>query len=384
MNFIENDENGLLHANFNQNKDCIIFGTTIGFYVYTCNPFKKIISRRIIGGVSIIEMLNKSNIMIFTGNVDKGLYPNNKLIIWDDNKGEVIGEIEFKTKILNIKITKEIIVVITNYKIYIYSFNNLQLIKSIEISEEVNGLCEILNNNIIAYPGKEIGSMCINYFDQENDLGSGLDTNIDTEPDTKQDTKQDTEQDTKQDTNRGINKSEKIIKAHLNQIERFCLSKDGSYIATCSHKGTLLRIFNIEDNVLVKELRRGSDQATIVDLKFNDDLTLLLCSSDKGTIHIFNALVDDAENKNTNFYALSGIKNYLPSYFSSEWSYKQFYLPGVITFSTFITDEKIISIGSNGCLYNLEFNKDKNEIESTIKFISNEDDPFNNRKSTIK
>ena len=54
MNFIENDENGLLYANFNENKDCIIFGTTIGFYVYTCNPFKKIISRRIIGGTRLL------------------------------------------------------------------------------------------------------------------------------------------------------------------------------------------------------------------------------------------------------------------------------------------------------------------------------------------
>ena len=81
MNFQESEENGLLYANFNQNKDCIIFGTTIGFYIYTTNPFKKIISRRIIGGVSIIEMLNKSNIMIFTGNVEKGLYPNNKLVV---------------------------------------------------------------------------------------------------------------------------------------------------------------------------------------------------------------------------------------------------------------------------------------------------------------
>ena len=146
MNFVENDENGLLYAKFNENKDCIIFGTTIGFYVYTCNPFKKIISRRIIGGISIIEMLNKSNIMIFTGNVNKGLYPNNKLIIWDDNKEEVIGEIEFKTKILNIKITKDIIVVVTEFKIYIYSFINLELIKSIDLTEETNGLCKILNH----------------------------------------------------------------------------------------------------------------------------------------------------------------------------------------------------------------------------------------------
>jgi WD repeat-containing protein 45 len=347
MNFIENDENGLLYANFNENKDCIIFGTTIGFYVYTCNPFKKIISRRIIGGISIIEMLNKSNIMIFTGNVNKGLYPNNKLIIWDDNKEEVIGEIEFKTKILNIKITKDIIVVVTEFKIYIYSFINLELIKSIDLTEETNGLCKILNNNLIAYPDNVSGSICINYYTKDEN-------NI------------------------------KIINAHINKIELFCLSKDGSFIATCSEKGTLIRIFDIENNSLVKELRRGSDQATIVDLKFNDDLTLLLCSSDKGTIHIFNALVDDENNNNTNFYALSSFKDYLPSYFSSEWSYKQIYLPGVITMSTFISNNKILSIGSDGCLYNLEFDNVKAEIESSIKFISNDNDPFNNRKSTIK
>ena len=57
MNYIENDNNGLLYANFNEKNDCIIFGTTIGFYVYTREPFKKIISRRIIGGVSIILII---------------------------------------------------------------------------------------------------------------------------------------------------------------------------------------------------------------------------------------------------------------------------------------------------------------------------------------
>lgn len=345
MNFIENDENGLLYANFSQNKDCIIFGTTIGFYVYTCNPFKKIISRRIIGGISIIEMLNKSNIMIFTGNVNKGLYPNNKLIIWDDNQGEVIGEIEFKTRILTIKIINDIIVISTLNKIYIYNFNNIELIKSIEINPDCSGKFKI-NKNLIVYPDLNLGNICVfNYKDSKST----------------------------------------IITAHENSIELFCLSKDNKYLATCSKKGTLIRIFSIATSEKVKELRRGSDQAKIIDLKFNDELNYLLCASDKGTIHIFNALVDSEDNKNGNLYMINSIKNYLPEYFSSEWSYKQFYLPGIITISEFIDNSsKLLTIGSNGCLYSLDFNDTNTEINNVIKFISNDDDPFKDRNSTIK
>ena len=110
----------------------------------------------------------------------------------------------------------------------------------------------------------------------------------------------------------------------------------------------------------------------------------LLCSSDKGTIHIFNALVDNQDNNNTGIYGINSIKDYLPSYFSSEWSYRQFYLPGILTISTFKDDSNIIfSIGSDGTLYTLEFNDKNAKIIDTTKFISNEDDPFNERKSTI-
>ena len=104
---------------FNHTNNYCCFGTSIGFYIYQINPFQKVLSRKIDGGVSIIKMLHESNIILFVGKTDRGLYPNNKLIIWDDNKEEVIGEIEFKTKILNIKITKDIIVVVTEFKIYI-------------------------------------------------------------------------------------------------------------------------------------------------------------------------------------------------------------------------------------------------------------------------
>ena len=359
MDFSNYSKNDLLYSSFNQTKDCVVFGTKTGFYVYTLNPFKKIIARKITGGVSLVEMLYKSNIIIFVGNVDSGMYPNKKLIIWDDHKNQVIGEISFKNKILNIKVTREIITVVTERKIFIYKFQSLALIKSIETKENSKGLCSVTYNddNLIAYPGENVGEICITKY--ENDFF-------------------------------------KSIRAHQTELELFSIDYNGKYIATSSERGTLIRIYDIDNNKLIKELRRGSDQIKIVDLRFSEDAKYLLCSSIKGTIHIFSTsldIEDDTKNNTTSNvgigYGIGMLSDYLPKYFSSEWSFSQFYLNDdngpIVTYSLFTNNKlELISIGSNGCYYTLTFDEKGGNISNTYKFVSDEDDPFNDRTSTIK
>lgn len=346
----------LLYASYNQSNDCIVFGTYTGFYVYTINPFKKIIARKIVGGVSLVKMLYKSNIIIFVGNVDKGTYPNNKLIIWDDLKAANIGEITFKTKILNIIITKEVLIVICEKQIFIYNFLNLTIIKTIDTGNNSKGLCTISydDNNYLAYPSINTGQICITKSRSDY-----------------------------------LN----IIQAHINQIEIFEFDSSGKYIVSASEKGTLLRIFSIESGELLKELRRGSDQVQIVDLKFSPNNKYLLCSSHRGTIHIFytnlvtsvNDNDSDLEKKNIGLgYGTYYFTEYLPNYFSSEWSFNKFYLKDIIGYSIFVDRYEIITIGNNGCFYNLTFYDNITKIESTYKFVSDENDPFNDRTSTIK
>ena len=362
-NYTNLSKKNLLYSSFNQINDCIIFGTNTGFYVYTLNPIKKIIARKITGGVSIVKMLFKSNIIIFVGNVEKGVYPYNKLIVWDDHKREVIGEISFKSKILNIELTKEIIVVVCNLKIYIYNFQNLVLIKSIETGENQKGLCAISNEliNLIAYPSNILGQLAITNIKSSNN---------------------------KPETNYSIN-------AHLNELEIFNFDSSGKYIVSASDKGTLLRIFELEKTSLVKELRRGSDQVNIVDLKFSDKNKYLLCSSNRGTIHIFytNLIsITDSINSSENSelcnkhmgYGTYYFTDFLPQYFSSEWSFTQFYLKDIVSYTIFKNDTELISIGNNGCFYQLSFSENEPKIISSIKFVSDEDDPFNDRTSTIK
>ena len=121
-----------IYISFNQTNNYSCFGTSIGFYIYQINPFNKILSRRIDGGVSLVKMLHESNIIIFVGRSDRGMYPNHKLIIWDDQKKNVLGEISYNSKINNIDLTKDHIIVVCDKKIYIYAFETLTLIKSID------------------------------------------------------------------------------------------------------------------------------------------------------------------------------------------------------------------------------------------------------------
>lgn len=54
------------------------------------------------------------------------------------------------------------------------------------------------------------------------------------------------------------------------------------------YKGTIVRVYATSNCARVTELRRGIDPATIFSLAFSPSGTLLACTSDKATLHIFD------------------------------------------------------------------------------------------------
>ena len=347
---ILNTPTGEIYLSFNQLKNFCCFGTDIGFYVYQISPFKKMISRKIEGGVSMIKMLHESNIFIFVGKTPNGFYPNNKLIVWNDENKTVLGEINFNSEIKDINITKEYILVLCNKKIYIYNFENLGLIKSIDMSP----------SNIIMGTGIE-GSENLIYTSDERGV-----VNI------AKFTKDHLE----------------TITAHKNNIDNLQVSNDGKYLITASTKGTLVRIFSIEDGELVQEVRRGCDPIKITDLSLSNDNNVLLVSSGKGTLHLYHTHINDnsEQNKNWDDYGMKYIRNMLPDYFNSQWSFAQIYISGVETSSVVNNIEKKVYVfGNNGQFYIIDYTDTLNPIiEKTIKYISDEGDPFSERSTTIK
>lgn len=106
-----------------------------------------------------------------------------------------------------------------------------------------------------------------------------------------------------------------IIPAHTSAVKAVQLSPDGEMLATASEmvrcpppppppfpvpdfallitlpgkkQGTLIRVFSTSNCARLVELRRGIDPATIFSLAFNPSGTMLACTSDKSTLHIFD------------------------------------------------------------------------------------------------
>lgn len=127
-------------------------------------------------------------------------------------------------------------------------------------------------------------------------------------------------------------------------------------------------------------MRRGSDHADIYSIAFDTVSHYIACSSDKGTIHIFQIRPDvslasqtnkqmeelravqaeggavatdkagDDKSTNNTRSMLSFMKGVLPSYFDSEWSFAQFRIVDSHAVCA-IKDNKIISISNDGNYY---------------------------------
>ena len=78
------------------------------------------------------------------------------------------------------------------------------------------------------------------------------------------------------------------IMAHQSGIAAMCISDDGSFVATASEKGTVIRVYEMASGKQLKELRRGMKSAVITSLSFSPDGSMLLVSSNTGTVHLFD------------------------------------------------------------------------------------------------
>jgi len=79
-----------------------------------------------------------------------------------------------------------------------------------------------------------------------------------------------------------------VVAAHESDLARLALSGDGSLLATASDKGTLIRVFDSHSGAQLREFRRGVDRALVYSIVFCPETKYLACSSDKGTVHVFN------------------------------------------------------------------------------------------------
>ena len=328
--------NKVLFIGFNQNSSCFCIGTDNGFIIYKSSPLNDYYTRELDGGIGIISMFGNSNILALVGGGKRPFAALNKLIIWNDATSKILCEITHDFRIVNVKIKNALIAVIGKKRIKIYYYDSLknilnyQNIDTIETPDNKTGIFGLNldpNIHIISYLSNNIGEILIKIYDEP---------------------KKDKE----------ITYKIKKIIAHQSDVTYMALNYKGDLLASCSEKGTIIRLFSTKKEELVKELRRGTDYAEIYSLNFDKNSQYLICGSSKGTIHIFNVKENEGiKNPKSYFSSIGSYLNIKNDYLSNEWSFAQYHIDCKgKNISTFVGEENdFVVITYNGMYYRSNF-----------------------------
>ncbi|KAL6339762.1 hypothetical protein AAG906_034848 [Vitis piasezkii] len=327
----------LLHISFNQDHGCFAAGTDNGFRIYNCDPFREIFRRDFDrgGGIGVVEMLFRCNILALVGGGPEPQYPLNKVMIWDDHQSRCIGELSFRSEVRAVKLRRDRIIVVLEQKIFLYNFADLKLLHQIETIANPRGLCavsQLTASLVLVCPGLQKGQVRVEHY---------------------------------------ASRRTKFFAAHDSRLACFALTTDGQLLATASTKGTLVRIFNTSDGTRLQEVRRGADRAEVYSMAFSSTAQWLAVSSDKGTVHVFGLKVNSGSLGNDKSHgasdanlavassglSLSFIKGVLPKYFSSEWSVAQFRLHEGSQYIVAFGHQKntVVILGMDGSFYRCQF-----------------------------
>lgn len=108
------------------------------------------------GGISIVEMLFRTNLLALVGGGRNPRFPPNKVMIWDDHQNRCIGELSFRSEVKAVKLRRDRVVVVLATKIYVYRFSDLHLQDQMPTLPNPRGLvalCPDNNNTVLACPG---------------------------------------------------------------------------------------------------------------------------------------------------------------------------------------------------------------------------------------
>lgn len=282
----------ILDISFNQYTTHFTVSTQSGYIIYDAtNDLIQKIYHQLNRGIGMAKLLGSSNLVGYVGGGTKPFGSPNTFIMHDEKTQSNPLEIDYDQPICNVllgggtdvnKNKIEYIILVLRGYINILNPKIVQIGNKLTYANE-RGLCVLCRDEsvpTIATLGQKKGEIQIWWLHNDNI---------------------------------------KKIYAHNSNIAAIALNNDGTLVATASERGTVIKIFDTTTGKMKKEVRRGTMSTDIYSLAFSQKSNYIACCSGSGTLHIFNIESEEGNMKST----FSSMADYLPEYFSSEWSLKK-------------------------------------------------------------
>ena len=202
-------------------------------------------------------MLYKTNIVLLVGLTDFGEFSPKKVTIWTTSKNLVLcSSFPFTSKITVAKINKVRMIVGERNFLHIYSTGDMKVLHTFGIPDISLGKLVLSGNS-----EKNVW-LCFSTSKDEG-MVKVYDTLYPTSMKTQ-------------------------IKAHKSPILKMSLNYEGDRLATCSCKGTIIRIFSLPKGDKLCTFKRGISSAFIFCLNFSRNSEKLISTSDTGMLHVFD------------------------------------------------------------------------------------------------
>ncbi|KAF8730143.1 hypothetical protein HU200_017114 [Digitaria exilis] len=245
----------IICVSFNQDNSLFSIGTKDGFKIFdACNG--RLCYEKNLGGFNIVEMLFGTSLLAIVGTGEQPAMSPRSLCLFNTKKEASKKDLNFKTSILAVRLSRKRLIVVLQHRSYIYDLNSTTILEEIETVPNMKGLCAFAPNSeecYLALPASTSKGSALVYKASKPELICQID-------------------------------------AHQAPLAAMVFSSDGMYLATASEKGTMIRVHLVAPATKSHSFRRGTYPSTIYSLAFSPSVGLpdvLVATSSSGSLHMF-------------------------------------------------------------------------------------------------
>lgn len=242
-------------ASFNQDNSMFSVGTKDGFKIFDARN-GRLCYEKSLGGFNIVEMLFGTNLLAIVGTGEQPAMSPRRLCLFNTKTGASKRDLNFKTSILAVRLSRKRLVVVLQDRTFVYDLNSTTILDEIETVPNTKGLCAFAPNSeecYLALPASTSKGSALVYKASKPELICQID-------------------------------------AHLAPLAAMVFSLNGMYLATASEKGTMIRVHLVAQATKSHSFRRGTYPSTIYSLAFSPSVDLpdvLVATSSSGSLHMF-------------------------------------------------------------------------------------------------